>query len=170
MRNMMRRFAFALVLLTPGLLAAGVPKGLDWVALERGPCFGNCPIYEVTLRSDGLATYVGGDYAPRRGRFEAQVDSAAVARLLARLDSVGFWEMKVDRQLRVTDLPDVILRAERDGRQHRVHANLPPAELRPIHAAIDSIAEALDWRPVQERTRAVAANAPADPARRTPGE
>lgn len=143
------------LLLVPALLGAR-PAEPDWVSMRRGPCFGNCPIYEVTLRADGSATYLGGDYAPRTGRHEGKVDPAAVRALLRRLDDAGFWEMPVDRQLRVMDLPEVVLRAEHEGRTHRVHTNLAPRELERIQAAVDSLAETVDWQPERrERTRPV---------------
>ena len=152
---MRAKLTIAALLMVP-LLAAG-RREADWVSLRRGPCFGNCPIYEVTLRDDGSATYLGGDYAPRRGRHEGRVDPRQVAQLVERLHEVGFWEMRVDRQLRVMDMPAATLRAERRGRRQQVHTNLPPRELAPIQAAIDSIADEIDWHPAQEsRPRPVA--------------
>jgi hypothetical protein len=156
------------LLLLPALLAtrsAPAAKPGDSVTLRRGPCFGNCPIYEVTLRSDGRATYRGGDYAPRSGEYEGSVDPAAVEMLLDRLDDVDFWQMRPDRQLQVQDLPEMVLTAERaNRRRHRVHTNLPPRELEPIQAAIDSVANQVDWRPIQEqRRRGAAAASPGAP-------
>ncbi len=37
------------------------------LTLERGPCLGTCPIYRITLRSDGTGTYVGWNHAERIG-------------------------------------------------------------------------------------------------------
>jgi hypothetical protein len=146
------------LLLLPLLLASGPgPDSHDSVSLKRGPCFGNCPVYEVELRGDGTATYDGADYAPREGRYVGRVDPAAVAALLDQLSEVDFWRMETDRQIRVQDLPQVVITAERRGRRHRVHTNLPPRELEPIQAAIDSVASEIDWVPEQrERTRPVA--------------
>lgn len=139
------------------LLAAGSGAPEDWVELRRGPCFGNCPVYEVTLRADGTATYRGGDFAPRQGQWGGTVDPQRVERLLARLDSAGFWSMPRDRQLRIIDLPQTVLRARAGGREHAVHTNLTPEELAPLHAAIDSVADGVVWRrPAAERPRTVA--------------
>lgn len=148
----MKRFA-ALLALAP-LMAAARPAGPnDWVSLSRGPCFGNCPIYEVRLQADGTAQYTGGDYAPRQGRYEGRVDPEVVEALIDRLREVGFWRMAVDRQIRVQDAPEATLTAERRGDRHRVHTNLGSPDLTPILAAIDSVADQVDWRPVQERGR-----------------
>jgi hypothetical protein len=137
-------------LLLPALLA-GAPGPRDTVSLRRGPCFGNCPVYEVVLRGDGSATYEGGAYAPREGHYEGRVDPAEIDALLERLDEVDFWGMEGDRQLRVQDLPQVVITAERRGRRHRVHTNLPPRELEPIQAAIDSLSASIEWIPEQPR-------------------
>jgi hypothetical protein len=138
------------ILLLPALLGSTTAPG-DSVAMRRGPCFGNCPVYEVVLRGDGTATYQGGDYAPREGRWEGRVAPEEVEALLARLREVDFWEMEADRQIRVQDLPEVVITAEQRGRRHRVHTNRPPAELQPIQRAIDSIAASIDWTPERQR-------------------
>jgi len=151
----MKRFALLLALI-PTLATAPVPAPGDWISLRRGPCFGNCPIYEVRLQADGTAEYTGGDYAPRQGRFEGRVEPEVVEDLLERLRAVGFWRMELDRQLRVMDAPEAVLSAERRGDRHQVHTNLGAADLTPILAAIDSVADRVDWRPVQERTRRTA--------------
>jgi hypothetical protein len=145
----MRKLVLAALLL-PALLAGAARPG-DRVSLRRGPCFGNCPVYEVVLRGDGSASYAGGAYAPREGHFEGRVDPAAVDALIARLDEAGFWQMEADRQVAVQDLPRVSLTAERRGRRHSVHTNLPPRELESIQAAIDSVAASVDWVPEQAR-------------------
>jgi hypothetical protein len=146
----------SLLLFVP-LIAARAADDGDSVTLRRGPCFGNCPIYEVVLRGDGTARYDGGDYAPRQGRWEGRVDPEAVQALLAQLQEVDFWRMEPDRQIRVQDLPQVVITAERRGRRHRVHTNLPPRELEPIQAAIDSVAAEIEWHAEQpERRRPVA--------------
>jgi hypothetical protein len=156
------------LLILPALVGGRVapePRPHDAITLRRGPCFGNCPIYELTLRGDGTASYDGGDYAPRNGRYEGRVDPAAVESLLDLLEEVDFWRMEPDRQLRVQDLPEIILTAERANRgRHRVHTNLPPRELEPVQVAIDSVANLIEWRPRQEpRRRGVAVAAtPAD--------
>jgi hypothetical protein len=155
---MRKPFLLGAAILLPALLGSGTAPGRDdSVALRRGPCFGNCPVYEVVLRGDGTATYDGGDYAPREGRFEGRVPPEEVAALLAMLEEVDFWHMEPDRQIRVMDLPEIVLTAERRGRRHRVHTNLPPRELEPIQAAIDSVARKIEWHDEpRQRTRRVA--------------
>lgn len=148
------------LLLATALLGAREAPQEASIALRRGPCFGTCPVYEVVLRSDGTATYEGGDHAPRRGRYEGQVDPGAVWALAERLDRAGFWRLRVDEQLRVMDLPEAVVTARVDDRQHRVHTNLPPAPLGEVLAAIDSVAAAIHWTEARDRRSPVTALRP----------
>ena len=37
------------------------------ITYERGPCFGRCPVYTVTVRADGTATFEGINFTTVRG-------------------------------------------------------------------------------------------------------
>ena len=49
------------------------PGEITSIRLHRGVCFGTCPDYDVTLNSDGTATYAGGQFAPRQGDYTGEV-------------------------------------------------------------------------------------------------
>lgn len=56
-------------------LAAALPTGAlharqrapESIMYEAGPCFGACPIYRVTVRSDGTGTFEGINFTTVRG-------------------------------------------------------------------------------------------------------
>jgi hypothetical protein len=56
-------------------------KRITSVTLRRGPCFGRCPVYDVTLAADGVATWSGERFVDRVGRFQGQVDLNNYSRL-----------------------------------------------------------------------------------------
>jgi hypothetical protein len=53
--------AFALALAAVALPAQAGPRqaAVETIAYETGPCFGRCPVYRVTVRSDGRGTFEG---------------------------------------------------------------------------------------------------------------
>ena len=43
------------------------------VTLERTPCFGYCPSYKVTLKSDGTIIYEGKKFVQMMGTYKGEV-------------------------------------------------------------------------------------------------
>jgi hypothetical protein len=72
------------------------PGDIQELTLDRGPCFGPCPVFRFTATSQGRYSYVGGSHAEpfgaRSGRFPGY--------LFARLAEVCV-------ELRVLELDDV---------------------------------------------------------------
>jgi Domain of unknown function (DUF6438) len=59
------------------------------ITLRRGPCFGTCPMYEVTLAADGAATWYGERFVDRLGRHQGQVDVNDFGRLARFMQRAG---------------------------------------------------------------------------------
>jgi hypothetical protein len=66
---------FAAMPIARYLAAAGV----DRVVLDRGPCYGRCPAYRLTIRADGRASYVGERFVRLRGTYETRFNVLAFA-------------------------------------------------------------------------------------------
>lgn len=76
------------------------------ITLHRGACFGTCPVYDVTLNSDGTAVYTGGPFAPRQGEHTGEVGQWEFDNLAAFVIRAGFFGWKDEYRLEnVTDLP-----------------------------------------------------------------
>src|SRR5262249_42864535 len=76
----------------PGQPARG---GLSAIRLRREECFGGgCPVYEVTFRSDGTATYVGKANVRRFGEFDGKVSPETFRSLEQLLVAQGFLTLK----------------------------------------------------------------------------
>jgi len=64
------------------------------VELRRSGCYGRCPAYRVSLRGDGMVTFVGERDVGSIGEHQAQVSAEAVAALQAQLRSAPFSSLK----------------------------------------------------------------------------
>src|SRR5690349_3828500 len=64
-----------------GALAAVLPAGsvdarvrsIETISYQTTACFGTCPVYTLTVRSDGTATFEGARYTAVRGRRDFRV-------------------------------------------------------------------------------------------------
>ncbi len=118
-------------------------------SLERTPCFGKCPAYFVTIKSDGSAIYKGRSYAPRQGTYIGTVDKASMQLLLDRAKAIGFFDFAEKYDGQVTDLPSTILRLNADGHDKKVFGRYktPPA-FKPFAAFADSLLLPVQWTQV----------------------
>jgi Domain of unknown function (DUF6438) len=121
------------------------------ISLERGACFGSCPIYKVTLRSDGTATYDGERFVDRIGEYQAQIDLNDYSRLAGFVERAGFLEWNDEYvNENITDLPNYYLTVVADGATKTVHqygVDEPP-DFWVIAALVDFLADRTDWTSV----------------------
>ena len=57
----------ALAAAAPAAALQARQRAPETILYESGPCFGACPIYKVTIRSDGSATFEGINFTRIRG-------------------------------------------------------------------------------------------------------
>jgi hypothetical protein len=122
-------------------------EGITSVTLRRGACFGTCPIYEVTLRADGTATWDGERFVDRLGHFEGSVDVNDVARLARFIERADFFAWEDEHLANVTDLPDYFLTVVSSAETKTVRQNGvdEPKDFWVIAAVVDGLACDIDW-------------------------
>ncbi|WP_337171653.1 DUF6438 domain-containing protein [Gemmatimonas aurantiaca] len=136
-----------------GPATASMPAAL---LLERGPCYGRCPVYSVALFTDGSVYFDGRDHVGSSGIHKSAVASSDVAALLARFRQ-GFFALKDTLYTQdtpgcgnfVTDGPSINIALQDGTRSRRVRLDGgctgAPALIRQFGAAIDSVARTSSW-------------------------
>jgi hypothetical protein len=126
------------------------------VTLERGPCFGTCPVYVVTLGRDGSIRFEGRRFVADTGISTGTVPPARVDSLFTELQSAGYFEFadsyrSGDPACRryATDLPTVITEVRLNGRVKRIEHDRgcaeAPAVLSQLENRIDEVAGVARW-------------------------
>jgi len=135
---------------------AAVVSSDSRVTMERGPCYGACPVYSVAIAADGTVTFDGERHVEATGTSTQRIEPAAAAELLRSLDADGFFEL-ADRYvykeaacgLYHTDAPVVTLTLVLDGRtktvQHDQGCRDAPESLGRMQSRIDSVAGVSRW-------------------------
>ena len=127
------------------------------ITLERGPCFGTCPVYLVTVDGSGSVLFQGKRFVADSGVSTATVPPGRVDSLVAELAAGGYFEF-ADRyvpgepgcgELVTTDLPSVTTEVQARGRRKRIEhyhgcPDAPPA-LRGLEERIDEVAGVARW-------------------------
>lgn len=119
------------------------------VTFSRGMCFGSCPAYDLTLRSDGTAIYKGIRYASRTGTYVGHFWSGDFNRLIVAADRLGFWKMKARYTVPITDQPTQTLTFKFSKGETVIseYGSSGPNELWELQTLVDGIAANVsDWK------------------------
>ena len=140
------------------------------IRMEREMCFGICPAYHVTLRSDGYLIYEGLAYVKHVGTWKAKVAQRRFRNLARLADRVQFATLKTN-PLVTFDVQQTTVIAKFQVNEHSVHENGDgPDGLHALERRIDSvIRSAHDWRRLKPPESGWLIKGDTDTAPRRPG-
>jgi hypothetical protein len=91
------------------------------VTLERGPCFGTCPVFKVTVYTDGTVVYEGERFVATEGEQKTTIEPEVVAQLVAGFEAAGYFDWEDEyTEMTVTDLPTITTSVTREGETKRI--------------------------------------------------
>lgn len=93
------------------------PDWAPWVIkYDRGPCFGQCPVYVFYILSDNSGLVESKYNLNEPGWYHADLDQEAVHELLSDLEPMSWWEEDLSGLPEISDLPSTsILYKHKDG-------------------------------------------------------
>jgi Domain of unknown function (DUF6438) len=92
------------------------------LSLQRGECFGDCPIYTVTVDAAGNVEYEGTKFVTVTGAARWSVSTEVVAHLFKLLERVHFLDLEFECHRYISDVPTQTISLDVGGRE-RVLAN-----------------------------------------------
>jgi hypothetical protein len=133
-----------------------VPAGTYSISLERGSCMGECPVYSVTVASDGSVRYEGSQGVAVPGEATASIPADSAAALLQAFEALAFDSLPDRYQPDdagcspyVADLPMLVFTVRQGDRAKRVEYDpgcaAAPRALRDLARRIDRVAGSSRW-------------------------
>jgi (2Fe-2S) ferredoxin len=119
----MRKFSIllALMLVALAVFPAAAQEAQVALTLERTACFGACPVYTVTVYTDGTVVYNGERFVDVEGEQTTTIDPETVEQLVAGFEGAGYFEWDDEyTEMFITDLPTVITSITRDGETKQI--------------------------------------------------
>ncbi|HET7011326.1 MAG TPA: DUF6438 domain-containing protein [Anaerolineales bacterium] len=138
--------------LLPGTPIPG-PMPADFeISVERGPCFGTCPVYTMTVRADGTADYEGIRFVAAEGTRSATLDQAQVERVYDAVVLTDFFALQDRYEAQATDLPSMSITVNMNGQTKTIyHYGLAcNTEFDPAPSALCDLETALDEIPLEQ--------------------
>lgn len=111
------------------------------VLMERTPCFGSCPAYNIQIDPDGKMTYTGVRHTERQGVWERQLSSDELNLLWQEVNRTGFMELKeVYDDPYLADAPSIYLTVTASGKTHKVQDRIgAPETMKQLEAYLDTL-------------------------------
>src|SRR5688500_911764 len=119
------------------------------IGLQRGMCYGPCPVYRVTLRRTGVSTFVGRHFVDLMGEYTAPMEASSFDALALAAADLGFERLARNYAIQVTDHATTTSWIASDRTRHEVedYGSAGPDELHKFEDLIDAAASRLEWRP-----------------------
>jgi len=142
---------FLCILLTlPGAVNAVLSDQNTTITLERGMCFGTCPVYTLTVSGNGTVIYDGQMYVPEIGVRHGTMNVTSFSLLMDQFESAGFFNLN-DTYTRysITDMPSATITIQNIHQTKRVehyHGDLTaPKVLIDLEDAVDQAVNVTQW-------------------------
>jgi len=120
------------------------------VYLERGVCFGRCPVYSISIFRSGYVIYEGKANVVNIGSFSAQLDEKILDRIFNKADETGYWSLEKEYiNPHLTDFPTIRSTINNGNNKNQVtrFTESPPKNLLEIEEYIDSFFESgVEWK------------------------
>ena len=152
---MMNNISLFILLITPFLTSCGLKKesncqinsDLVYLSVSKTGCFGNCPIYKLTLK--GKKWNLDGDkFFEYIGEFESNMSEGERKEIIMLISSLSLDDYKSRYVSGYSDLPSSIVQYssnEGDTTTITYENNLAPKELVELVDYLDSKIDSKEW-------------------------
>lgn len=128
----------------------------EMASLQRTACYGQCPVFEAKVYSDGQVTYSGRRYAAREGEFVAQASEEWVQQLLQAAEKAQYFTLANSYPASgefIPDLPNTITFLSQPGKDDKRITNNheAPQALVDFEKYFDAALETLSWKRTSPR-------------------
>jgi hypothetical protein len=120
------------------------------IKLERTACFGECPVYSLTIFGNGTVVYEGEDFVQTKGAKETTINTSAVNQLVSEFEKADYFSLNDSYiQFGVSDMPYVTTSIRIGGKtktiKHYLGDRSAPEQLTELENKIDEIVNSAQW-------------------------
>lgn len=117
-----------------------------FASLDRGYCFGKCPVYTVKIYNSGYAVYEGKDNVDMVGTYTTRFTKDQLATLTKTAKEINYMSLNDVYDSPVTDLPSHISSIVIDGKRKEVkRRHNYPESILVFEKQIDALVSEAKW-------------------------
>lgn len=123
----------------------------EFASITKTFCFGKCPVYEMSIFSDGKVVLNGKANIEMLGHWELKISEADLAAFVKMAEDINYFELEDKYDSPVTDLPSTTTSIVINGKRKEVYrrANYPERILK-FEALFTELLERKGWTEVKE--------------------
>lgn len=116
------------------------------IEMDKGPCYGTCPVFKLTIYEGGVAAYEGKRFTDRVGLHTKQMDMEAYRNLLKAFQEASLWNYQNAYKAQIPDLATVTITYHEDGNSKSIKGkDGRPEKIEELEAMLDRIANSSGW-------------------------
>jgi hypothetical protein len=114
--------------------------------MEKGPCFGRCPVFTLTIYDNGIASYEGERFTDRLGVYVKTISPTQLKELKDAFVKANVWRFKDVYRGQIPDLQTVtITYYEGDESKSVMGKDGRPDEIMELEEMLDEIVNEEGW-------------------------
>ncbi len=125
------------------------------LSMKRSFCFGECPIYDLTIQSNGKVIFEGKKYTKTIGKTESKLEKEKIKQLITEIEKANFFSLdnaynydSNNCPLYVSDSSSVLLSIKLNGKEKTINYDWGRWENdRPTQNDSTDIKIEKDWSP-----------------------
>ena len=125
------------------------------LSMKRSFCFGECPIYDLTIQSNGKVIFEGKKYTKTIGKTESKLEKEKIKQLITEIEKANFFSLdnaynydSNNCPLYVSDSSSVLLSIKLNGKEKTINHDWGRWENdRPTQNDSTDIKIEKDWSP-----------------------
>lgn len=123
-----------------------------FASINRGACYGKCPIYAMRIYSDGFVELTGTRFMEPIGEYTGKISKTQIQSFIDKANEIGFFALEEVYDSPVTDIPAITTSIVINGKQKTVMRRVGyPERIREFENLFDELLTTVKWQAVEKR-------------------
>ncbi len=116
------------------------------IEMSKGPCYGRCPVFTLTVYENGIASYKGERFTDRLGTHVKKLEKEQMERLLREFQNAKLWQYKDSYRGRIPDMQSVSISYFDGPRKKTITGKeIRPNAVKWLESLLDQVAQSEGW-------------------------
>ena len=112
------------------------------IEMTKGPCYGRCPVFTLTIYENGIVSYKGERYTDRLGTYVKKLEKGEMERLLREFKNANIWQYKDAYRGRIPDMQSVSITYYEGSKKKTVTGKeIRPNPVKWLESLLDQVAQ-----------------------------
>lgn len=120
------------------------------IEMEKGPCYGNCPVFTLTVYDNGIVSYRGERFTERRGLYRLDIGRKGAEDLKQAFAAANLWQYPDAFKAQIPDLPTITLTYYEGDRTKTIRGkDGRPESVLKLEQMLDEITARQGWKQIE---------------------